>query len=182
MEIEAVQFHRPHGEQEVITGQVDDALASQWAAIQAAGLRLEMEVLPGNFVSITLTDAPRDDYMIRVVPNDLDLPRTVEDMIRTFDVEELAAWRVEWDTHEAVTSDDPFGAKLTRLTEGMSVMLVELVDASIGHRVAFKIDGERLMFEVTGHSGEETHLRRVHDDAEARNDDFMASIDGDGGE
>lgn len=113
MEIEAVQFHFPHGTPEVITGTVDDALAPQWAAIQATGLRLEMEVLPRtnpSLVHITLTDAERGDYVDRLVPNDLDLLKTVEEMIRTFDVDDLAAWRVEWDAEAA-------GADLTEVVE-----------------------------------------------------------------
>jgi len=150
MIIEATQFHRPHGEQEIITGVVDDALAPQWAAIQATGLRLEMEIVSSttvpNLVSITLTDSERSDYKIHVVPNDVNLLKVVEKMIRTFDVEDLAAWRMEWDAHE---TDDPANliapAELTA-----TVMPAEQFDALA-----------------------------TDDDADARNDEFMLSIDGD---
>lgn len=116
MIIEAVQYHFPNGRKENITGEVSDDLKSQWTALTAAGLVLEMEVLPRRagtsdgtpLVHITLTDPGRGDYADQLVPNDKDLIRTVEDMIRTFDPEDFGAWRALWDAEAAEERNDDF--------------------------------------------------------------------------
>lgn len=58
-------------------------------------------------------------------------------------------------------NDDPFGARLDKLTEGMSVNLPELRDAPIGYRLTVMMGTEPYVFEVTGHAKDETQLMRV---------------------
>lgn len=108
MIIEATQFLRPNGEKKIVTGVVSDEFRPHWEAVRAAGLALELEILgETDLVSITLTDAPRGDYTTRIVPNDMDVVRTVEDMIKHVDLDDLREWRMCWDADaEASFLDD----------------------------------------------------------------------------
>lgn len=57
--------------------------------------------------------------------------------------------------------DDPMNPQVNEFTEGMSVMLPELRDMPLGHRITVMVGTIDMLFEVIGHDGDETMLLRV---------------------
>ncbi len=79
------QFMLPDGRQKQVEMDVADDLAANLAAIDAAGARLECEILTTGQVSLTIFDPESEtDYDIELVTNGPEVPKAVDRLIRRF--------------------------------------------------------------------------------------------------
>jgi hypothetical protein len=95
IEIEAVQFLRPNGEQRPVRGRVDASAKDGYEAMRRAGCRLTMEELSNGLVSITIEEPEVGDFDIMVVPNGPQVTVAVVAMLKRFDTVRFTHWKLE---------------------------------------------------------------------------------------
>lgn len=83
--LKMTNYVRPHGTKEQTELEVIESLGPKIAAIADAGFEVTSEYLPGNLVSLTISDE-HGDYASRVIhaPHTLD---TLQEMIEKFDID-----------------------------------------------------------------------------------------------
>ena len=83
--LKMTSYIRPHGTKEQTELEVIESLGPKIKAIADAGFEVTSEYLPGNLVSLTISDE-HGDYTSRVIhaPHTLD---TLQEMIEKFDID-----------------------------------------------------------------------------------------------
>lgn len=97
MRISLIQFKLPHGEKDMIFGEVSDDLKPQYEALRKCGLHLTTEILRTGQVSTCIEDRERGDFDMVITENDSTVVPKVEEMIRRFSVERYQEWVKAYD-------------------------------------------------------------------------------------
>lgn len=86
------RFHQPNGRQENTTIDVPDEIHAQWQKVEAAGLRMTVELLPTGLVSQCIEHPELGDFDMELTKNGPEVVTGLYNLLNRFDPAVVPAW------------------------------------------------------------------------------------------